>query len=179
MCSSQRIPPKKILQKFLQKNSSKKIPLKNHPKKIQKKSKQFPSKSWKDPEKIQKNSQKIPKLKISNSPHRTWRPKTPSGLFWISFPFSRTTFCFFGFLYHLAGQFFWISFPYKTRLSDFFSFLFFRKFFTVWRDKIDKFFLFAIFKFLRHFKNTKLWPVSIIHQLALYLCQLMYYWKWS
>ena len=38
-----------------------------------------------------------------------------------------------------------------------------------------------------HFKNTvirssfhsKLWPFSLIHQLTLFWCQLMYYWKWS
>ena len=62
-------PPKKSsqknpLKKFLPKNSSKKIP----PKKI--------------PKKFPKNSKKIPKKFLrSNSLHRTWRPKTLSGLF--------------------------------------------------------------------------------------------------
>jgi hypothetical protein len=63
----QKNPPKK----FFQKNSSKKIPPKNPPKK-------FPKNSQK---KIRKISQKISKiLKVSNSLHRTWRPKTLSGL---------------------------------------------------------------------------------------------------
>jgi hypothetical protein len=74
--SSQKNPPKKILSKnfsqkippkqFRQKNSSKKIPPKNSSEKI-----------------LQKNSlshKKSKILKISNSLHRTWRPKTLSGL---------------------------------------------------------------------------------------------------
>ena len=75
--SSQRIPPKNILsKKSSQKESSQKIPSKkflqkNPPKK-------YPKTSQKNPKTI---SQKISKiLKVSNSLHRTWRPKTLSGL---------------------------------------------------------------------------------------------------
>ena len=87
----QRIPPKKFLpkkfskkippKKLRQKNSFKKILPKNSLKISKKKSKKF-QKFSKNFKKNPKNSQIIPKiLKISNSPHRTWRPKTLSGLF--------------------------------------------------------------------------------------------------
>ena len=75
----QRIPPTKILpiilQKILQKNPHKKFPTNSQT--IPKKN--SPSKNL---ENFHTSSQKIPKiLKISNSLHRTWRPKTLSGLF--------------------------------------------------------------------------------------------------
>jgi hypothetical protein len=78
--SSQKNPPKM----FLQKNSAKKIPPKNPSEKVLKKfqknskKKKFQKKS----KNFKTISQKIPKiLKISNSLHCTWRPKTHSGLF--------------------------------------------------------------------------------------------------
>jgi hypothetical protein len=73
-------PPKKSSQKnphkiILPKNFSQKIP----PNKFLQKNP--PKNSKKNPKKIQKNSQKISKiLKVSNSLHRTCRPKTLSGL---------------------------------------------------------------------------------------------------
>jgi hypothetical protein len=73
---------------FLSKNFSKKIlPKKSsqniHPQKIipNKSPPKNKKKSRKNKKKFQKNSQKIPTLKIFNSLHRTWRPKTLSGLF--------------------------------------------------------------------------------------------------
>jgi hypothetical protein len=95
----QRIPPIKILPK----KSFRKIPKKFQKKfqKIPKKSKQFP----KNFQTIsQKTSQKIPKiLKISNSLHRTWRPKTLSGLFF----------------FHLGSKFRTISrMPFKVKKVD-------------------------------------------------------------
>ena len=84
--SSQKISPKKTpSKKFCQKDSSKKsfgkIP-KKFLKKIQKNSKNSATISTNNPKNFQTISQKIPKiLKIFNSLHRTWRPKTLSGLF--------------------------------------------------------------------------------------------------
>ena len=85
------IPPKEFLQKQSSQKSSQKNPPKNpsnkisHKKFLQKKFRQKipPKKSLrKIPKKIQTIFQKIPNfLKISNSLHRTWRPKTLSGLF--------------------------------------------------------------------------------------------------
>ena len=79
---SQKILPKKSSQKILQKNFSKKITTKKfRPKKSsQKISKKFP-KNFKT--KSEKNH-KI--LKIFHSLHRTWRPKTLSGLFYYIRP---------------------------------------------------------------------------------------------
>ena len=71
--SSKKIPPKKFRQKKLLQKFFGKIP-----KKCFKKSKNF----QKFPKKFYTISQKIIKiLKISNSLHRTWRPKPLSGLF--------------------------------------------------------------------------------------------------
>ena len=73
--SSQKNPPKK----FLPKTSSQENP----PNKIlQKNSQKIPPKFQKNSKNFKTISQKIPKiLKISNSLHRTWMPKTLSGLF--------------------------------------------------------------------------------------------------
>ena len=90
---SPKIPPKKILKNISPKNSSQKISSK---KILQKKflqknpPKKYPKNSRKNPKKFQTISLKIPKiLKISDSLHRTWRPKTLSGFFFDSTSFKR------------------------------------------------------------------------------------------
>ena len=61
-------------------------PRKSSKKFLQKNSKKNPKNSPRIPAKIQKKFQKVPNFEISNFLHRTWRPKTLSGLFFFLFP---------------------------------------------------------------------------------------------
>ena len=80
--ASKNLPQKKILPKNYSKTSLKKNPLKKFQKKIPKKFQKIPPKN---PKKLSSISQEILKiLKIFNSLHHTWRPKTLSALFTTS-----------------------------------------------------------------------------------------------